>query len=64
MKLWNILAVIGGDTRIIIYGGHKELFNGKMCEASKTEWDTKVGEYMNNEVIRVNTKDGVITIAV
>ena len=64
MKLWNILAVISGGTHIIIYVGCAEVFNGKMCEVSKTEWDEKMDKYMNEEIIRVNTINGAITIAV
>ena len=64
MKLWNILAVISGGTHIIIYDGLAEVFNGKMCEVSKTEWDEKMDGYMNNDIIRVNTIDGAITIAI
>jgi len=64
MKLYNILSVISGGTHIIIYDGCAEVFNGKMCEVSKTEWDEKMDRYMNNDIIRVNTIDGAITIAV
>lgn len=64
MKLWNILSVISGGTHIIIYDGCMEVFNGKMCEVSKTEWNEKVEKYMNCDIIRVNTIDGAITIAV
>jgi len=64
MKLWNILSVISGGTHIIIYDGCMEVFNGKMCEVSKTEWNEKVENYMNCDIIRVNTIDGAITIAV
>ncbi len=64
MKLWNILSVISGGTHIIIYDGCTEVFNGKMCEVSKTEWNEKVEKYMNCDIIRVNTIDGAITIAV
>lgn len=64
MKLWNILAVISGSTHIIIYDGCAEVFNGKMCEVTKTEWEEKMERYMDNEIIRVNTIDGAITIAV
>ena len=64
MKLYNILSVISGGTHIIIYDGCAEVFNGKMCEVSKTEWNEKMDRYMNNDIIRVNTIDGAITIAV
>lgn len=64
MKLWNILSVISGGTHIIIYDGYAEVFNGKMCEVSKTEWNEKVENYMNCDIIRVNTINGAITIAV
>lgn len=64
MKLYQILTVISGGTHIIIYSGCAEVFNGKMCEVSKTDWDEKMDIYMNEEVIRVNTIDGAITIAV
>ncbi len=64
MKLWNILSVISGSTHIIIYDGCAEAFNGKMCEVSKTAWDKKMEKYMNCDIIRVNTIDGAITIAV
>lgn len=64
MKLWNILSVISGGTHIIIYDGCAEVFNGKMCEVSRTEWDAKMDKYMNSEIIRVNIIDGAITITV
>lgn len=64
MKLYNILSVISGGTHIIIYDGCVEVFNGKMCEVSKTEWNEKMDRYMNNDIIRVNTINGAITIAV
>lgn len=64
MKLWNILAVISGGTHIIIYDGCAEVFNGNMCEVTKTAWEEKMDKYMNEDIIRVNTIDGAITIAV
>ena len=35
-----------------------------MCEVSKTEWDEKMDIYMDCEVIRINTVNGAITIAI
>ena len=64
MKLRNILDVISGGTNIIIYVGCIKIFNGKMCEVSKTEWDEKIDIYMDCEVIRINTVNGAITIAI
>ena len=64
MKLWNILAVISGDTHIIIYDGYAEVFNGKMREVTKTAWEEKMDKYMNEDIIRVDTIDGAITIIV
>ena len=64
MRLLDILDVISGGTHIIIYAENTEVFNGKMCEVSGAEWVAKMGGYMNNKVIRVNTVDGAIAIAV
>lgn len=64
MKLWEILAVISGGTHIIIYDGLAEVFNGKMCEVKKSVWKEVMDDRMCNDVIRVNTIDGAITIAV
>lgn len=64
MKLWEILAVISGGTHIIIYDGCAEVFNGKMCEVKKSVWKENMNERIIKDVIRVNTIDGAITIAV
>lgn len=66
MFVWlrDILSVISGGTHIIIYADFVEVFNGKMCNVSKNEWENKMYTYMNREVIRVNTVDGAITICV
>lgn len=64
MKLKDVLAVISGGTRIEIYADLETVFSGKMAEITKTEWDQRVGSYMDREVYRINTVDGLITLAV
>lgn len=64
MKLRDVLNVIGGGTDIRIYAGCLSVFHGKMCDAKKASWNEHVGTYMDCEVIRLNTVDGAITIAV
>ena len=64
MKLENVLNVISGGTKIRIYVGCIKIFEGKMCEVKKTWWDENVKQFYGCEVIRLNTVDNVITIAV
>lgn len=64
MKLRDVLDVISGGTDIRIYVGCLSVFHGKMCDAKKSSWNEHVGIYMDCEVIRLNTVDGAITIAV
>lgn len=64
MKLNNVLSVISGGTYIKIYVGCNNVFSGKMAEVNKAQWDKFMGEYLDCEVIRINTIDGAITIAV
>jgi len=58
------LNVISGGTDIRIYVGCLSLFHGKMCNVKKDDWDERIGIYMDCEVIRLNTVDNAITIAV
>lgn len=64
MKLENVLNVISGGTKICIYVGCVKIFEGKMCEAKKSWWKENVEIYNDCEVIRLNTIDNAITIAV
>ena len=64
MKLKDVLSIISGSTKIRIFAGCIEIFYGKMAEVTKSEWDKNVGIYLECEVIRLNTVNGAITIAV
>lgn len=64
MKLNDVLSVISGGTKICIYVGCIAIFRGKMADASKEFWDENVKMFMDCEVIRINTSNGYITIAV
>ena len=64
MKLHEVLSVISGGTKIIIYVGCITIFSGKMAETTKEKWKEDVEMYLNCEVIRLNVKDNAITIAV
>lgn len=64
MKLNDVLSVISGGTYIIIYADLKEVFCGKMTHVNKKEWDKYMSDYVDREVIRINTMNGAITIAV
>ena len=64
VKLKDLLEKIGGGTYIWIYVDNKEMFAGKMCAVSKSKWDKIMGEYMDRDIIRLNTTNGAITIAV
>lgn len=64
VKLNDVLSVISGGTRLIIYVDSKEMFFGTMANVNKYEWERVMGQYMDREVIRLNTHNDSITIAV
>ena len=64
MTLQDVLDVISGGTHIIIYDGTTEVFNNRMCEVSKFEWDQKMDKYLNKSIIRINAINNAVIIAV
>ena len=64
MTLENVLNVISGGTPIRISANFKDIFQGCMADVLKTDFKMIVGPYLDEEVYRINTIDGVITIAV
>lgn len=64
MKLCEVLSVISGSTKIIIYAGCSTIFFGKMAETTKEKWKEDVETYLDCEVIRLNVANNAITIAV
>ena len=64
VKLKDVLSVIGGHTHITIYVDNHEKFFGRMCDVNKYEWNKVMGQYMDRTIIRLNTRNGSITIAV
>lgn len=64
MKLHEVLSVISGSTKIIIYADCITIFSGKMAETTKEKWKEDVETYLNCEVIRLNIANDAITIAV
>lgn len=64
MKLYEVLSVISGSTKITIYADCANVFSGKMAETTKEKWKEDVETYLDCEVIRLNVADNTITIAV
>ena len=64
MKLKDALSVISGGTKICIYVGCVNIFSGKMSDITKEKWDKDIGIYMDCDVIRLNTVNDTITIAI
>ena len=64
MKLKDVLSVISGGTNICIFVGCINIFSGKMADVTKEKWNEDVGIYMDCDVIRLNTVNNAITIAV
>lgn len=64
MKLHEVLSVISGGTKLVIYADCANVFSGKMADIAKKKWDEDVGMYLDYEVIRLNVVDKAITIAV
>jgi len=64
MTLKDVLAVISGGTNIVIYVGCITAFYGKMAETTKEYWKENIEMYMDCEVIRINSVNNAITIAV
>ena len=70
MTLENVLSAISGGTKIVIHAHMKEIFRGCMADVSdegpmsKEDWYRIVGPYLREEVYRINTVDGFITLAV
>ena len=64
MKLYEVLSVISGSTKITIYAGCITIFSGKMAETTKEKWKEDVETYLDCEVIRLNVANDAITIAV
>lgn len=65
-KLKNILESIGGATPIKIYinTNTDPIFDGRMCDETKSHWEETVGKYLDGEVIRLNVDNSAITIGV
>lgn len=64
MKLHEVLSVISGGTKIIIYADCITIFSGKMAETTKEKWKEDVETYLDCEVIKLNIANDAITIAV
>ena len=64
MKLHNVLNVISGGTNIRISANCKVIFSGQMSNVKIDDWTEIIGPYLDDEVYRINTVDGYITIAV
>jgi len=63
MKLRDVLNVISGGTNIRISVNCNTIFSGRMADVKVTDWTNTVGPYLDNEVYRLNTFNGYITIA-
>lgn len=64
MKLYEVLSVISGSTKITIYVGCITIFSGKMAETTKEKWKEDIKTYLDCEVIRLNIANNGITISV
>ena len=64
MKLHEVLSVISGGTKLVIYADCINVFSGKMADVTKEKWNKDIGTFLNEEVIRINIKNDSITIAV
>ena len=64
MKLQDVLNVISGGTPIRISANCKDIFAGCMADVLKVDFNNVVGPYLNDDVYRINTMDGFITLAV
>ncbi|MBQ3543500.1 MAG: hypothetical protein IJA34_00685 [Lachnospiraceae bacterium] len=62
MKLNDVLKVISNKTTIHIYADNKEIFCGYMAYIKRDDFMSKVGNYLNNKVYRINTVNDVIII--
>lgn len=65
-KLKNVLESIGGATPIKIYinSNNDPIFDGRMCDETKSHWKEIMESYLDGEVIRLNVDNGAITIGV